>query len=884
MNVLLGRSSMIAGPAFFVLVGLAVAQPPITGEVVDAQGKPVPDAEVALSAGLTTAGTLPVVAQTRTDDGGRFTFRQTDLERQRDIGQAGTIWAFKSGLGLDMVDLLRNDRPDQVHRLVLEPAAVRTLTLRDAEGKPVAGAIVAPRLIQIEGSRYTGVQIPDAWLDRLSATTDARGDAPLPSLTRVIDLRTVLVTVPGRVRHVLPLPYSKSKDDVTLTVGAPGRLAGRIEVPSGAARADITVEVWARCGIPVSDSRDLYSMPERVGIEPGLIRVRADGFFETPQRLTIGTTYRVVVRRDGFALALSEWIRLGRTPVASVSLTLRAVVKIEGRVIDRQGKPVAGVSVSQAAGGPASTSDEAGRFVLAKARPGHSFLIARKEGFRFHGMALGPRGSSPVELVITWDSEPPEQRIATLPEPVPLDESRALARRVLDPIMQEAMAKGGDAAKLWLIRFVRWLDPPAILEQVEKTKFQSENTADYLKGEAALGLAASDPDEAAAVAEMIADPGRKAGTLVDLVDALPATERARKLALLDRAATQVRTAKQGSNKLYQMGEVAERWLELGEKDKALALFAEGRTLVEALPPLKRTDAGSFLAHLARVDPKTPLELLKGVGPDRWNQRMLANVASRLAFAYPAEAEHALGLLHEPLWRQDAGLRVCRRLARTDPDRARRIAAGFPNARERAYAWTFLADGLIGTDPSGARAALGQALREIDSLPPLESPGVWSPGPAASILPLVERIAPERVTEVFWRALDQQTPGDDPRGDFGSDHNLVDEALLLSRYDRTVAATLFAPVAAFARSIPLREVNDLTPSAVLALGCLDPHAAVTLIEGLPKARSLDINEPTNWARSTLADHLAMPPDRRWMRIWRFHAGCGIALFEEIYRDL
>lgn len=163
-----------------------------------------------------------------------------------------------------------------------------------------------------------------------------------------------------------------------------------------------------------------------------------------------------------------------------------------------------------------------------------------------------------------------------------------------------------------------------------------------------------------------------------------------------------------------------------------------------------------------MDPKTPLELLKGVGPDRWNQRMLANVASRLAFAYPAEAEHALGLLHEPLWRQDAGLRVCRRLARTDPDRARRIAAGFPNARERAYAWTFLADGLIGTDPSGARAALGQALREIDSLPPLESPGVWSPGPAASILPLVERIAPERVTEVFWRALDQQTPGDDPR--------------------------------------------------------------------------------------------------------------------------
>ncbi len=46
-----------------------------------------------------------------------------------------------------------------------------------------------------------------------------------------------------------------------------------------------------------------------------------------------------------------------------------------------------------------------------------------------------------------------------------------------------------------------------------------------------------------------------------------------------------------------MGEVAERWLELGESDKARALFAEGRKLVETLPPQKRTDAGSFQAHL-----------------------------------------------------------------------------------------------------------------------------------------------------------------------------------------------------------------------------------------------------------------------------------------------
>ena len=36
--------------------------------------------------------------------------------------------------------------------------------------------------------------------------------------------------------------------------------------------------------------------------------------------------------------------------------------------------------------------------------------------------------------------------------------------------------------------------------------------------------------------------------------------------------------------------------------------------------------------------------------------------------------------------------------------------------------------------------------------------------------------------------------------------------------------------------------------------------------------------------TAAEILAMPPERRWMRIWRFYSGCGIAMFEDVYRDL
>ena len=155
----------------------------------------------------------------------------------------------------------------------------------------------------------------------------------------------------------------------------------------------------------------------------------------------------------------------------------------------------------------------------------------------------------------------------------------------------------------------------------------------------------------------------------------------------------------------------------------------------------------------------------------------------------------------------------------------------------------------------------------------------------SILPLVERIAPDRVEEVFWRAVALHPAGDDPRDDLGHGHRMIDESLLLARYDRTVAATLFEPVDAYVRSLPRRgDGNDLNPSIILALGGLDARRAVEVVEHLPRARSLSINDPTNWARQTLADHLAMPPEWRWMRIWRFHAGCGIAMFENHYRDL
>jgi hypothetical protein len=126
--------------------------------------------------------------------------------------------------------------------------------------------------------------------------------------------------------------------------------------------------------------------------------------------------------------------------------------------------------------------------------------------------------------------------------------------------------------------------------------------------------------------------------------------------------------------------------------------------------------------------------------------------------------------------------------------------------------------------------------------------------------------------------------DDPRVDFGQDIAPASEVLLLARYDREAAATLFEPFAAYVRSHSLRDGTDINTTILQARAAFDPRGAVALVESLPPARNPDIGDPTNWARYSVAEQLAEPPERRWMSIWRSHSGCGLALFEETYRDL
>ncbi len=148
-------------------------------------------------------------------------------------------------------------------------------------------------------------------------------------------------------------------------------------------------------------------------------------------------------------------------------------------------------------------------------------------------------------------------------------------------------------------------------------------------------------------------------------------------------------------------------------------------------------------------------------------------------------------------------------------------------------------------------------------------------PAASILPIVEKVAPERLEEVFWRAVALMPKGNMARQQQGFvDYQVVIAAISLARYDRQVADVFVTQ----AMSSQSRSRIFYSPQVIRAKAGVDPQGAVAMMEALPQA-GLDprvpMNALTNEARLELAIYLVEPGEYHWKYVWGL---LGISLHE------
>ena len=272
-----------------------------------------------------------------------------------------------------------------------------------------------------------------------------------PISRRRIDPSTVRVTAPASSRTSSRFPVRPGIDRVTLKLGAAGAI-GRFRLqrlgPAGGERPGrgLGGESVYRPSVPDGNPRPVGGPTSLIHFDSGPIRTGADGSFQTPPQLMTGWTYQIVIRPEGDPPVNSDSLT-AKTELTTVPpLRLRQAASSSGLVHRPPGSdrsPVRGSFSPRSR--PTTTTDAQGRFVLEGILPDRTYLLVQAEGFRFQGWpAIPARQPQERNLTLVRTSEPPDRSMAPLPAPISLEESRALARRVLEPYLRAALEKGDD--------------------------------------------------------------------------------------------------------------------------------------------------------------------------------------------------------------------------------------------------------------------------------------------------------------------------------------------------------------------------------------------------------------------------------------------------------
>jgi Carboxypeptidase regulatory-like domain len=554
----------------------------------------------------------------------------------------------------------------------------------------------------------------------------------------------------------------------------------------------------------------------------------------------LGSSYRVAVREPGKEPIISDFFPIALDRVTISPLELRALRAVSGRVVDRQGKPVGNVEVFQSGDGPKRTSvrtDPSGRFALGGFQSGTVFLFARGEGFRFHGQVLKP-GDQEITVELTGSSERPARELKKLSDPIPIEESRGMARRIMDRWWQAAVTKGDENGKFFVVQFLIPADPVGALRKIGEIKFTTEKSRARLQSLAARALARTDFEEGETVAESIVDPGVRAGTLARLADMLPGGEKPRKLAILERALIQATAASTPSDFIYQVGEVAGRLNELGATEKAQELFAEALSRAKQSKDVTFRQR-SFATLLARVDLPGAIEVAKLVaGEELYGPLMVSSVAFGLPWEKPAAADQFLNIYppdKDPHWLRPV---ITWKIATLDPPRARKLVETQRGDRDYFQHEFCLALGAKGRDEAAMTAAIQAGLQELDRVLEDEPEMLMQGGP---VLAIAEAIDPGLVPEVVWRLVAGRPASGNPRvvGAY-SPISLVE---CIAWYDRELAAALLERT-----RVRIDKVGDAELTswdwAFEVWALIDPRAAVARLERIPMT-STNPNDNRLW---------------------------------------
>jgi hypothetical protein len=577
-----------------------------------------------------------------------------------------------------------------------------------------------------------------------------------------------------------------------------------------------------------------------------------------------GCPYRALIHVEGRAPQWTAWTEFGGDqPAAFPDVVIESLKSVAGRVVDRQDRPLAGVTITQSGDGPRrtkTTTDGEGRFELTGYQNASGYVFAEKPGFRFRGQAV-KAGDKDVRMMLARTSDPPERRLATLPEADPKGDD-ALAMRVMAPALDRLMKEEDERERRVVLRDLVTIDPGMALDRLEALGVKGD-TADMIRVEVAKAWSVEHPDDAMAIIEALDDPYSHAVGYFMAAEAMPASLRERKIDWLAKARVHLRAAADPTIRAALATAIARMLYESGEKEEAAKLIAEIKPVVEEMPldGFSGYVRGVTAEALASGDLPAALALIKDLRDDSGYDRHHGNVARLIAATRPVDALRVLKLVRDDFQRDQHAVYVAHLAAPVDHERAREAAEAIANPGLRALAEGWMAEGLGKSDAKAAAAQLDRAYGALEKLAEGEKQPMFgyhtAPVLAAWFLPIVEAIQPDHLDEYLWRSLSLRLPlakqGERAETVIATRAYL---AMFVARYDRELARELLADSIAETGRGPT-EYSLTVEGWYATAAVIDAGGAVVEYEKLA-----DDSPFKSQARSALVGILSKHGEERW----------------------
>jgi hypothetical protein len=515
---------------------------------------------------------------------------------------------------------------------------------------------------------------------------------------------------------------------------------------------------------------------------------------------------------------------------------------IFGRVIDKSGQPVASADirlVSDHAEPKRARSNELGSFQIDLPAAGMTTIFAEACGFRFHGQPISPPADL-IELVLTRPSEPAETRRKPPARSIPLSEQRRMALKVLEPDITRARTGPVGVTEYHTLRLLARIDPARALEIAEKAQFAEPMMSEGVKAYAALSLLKETPDEAMALIESLQDPAGRTNSYRQASDRLPAHERDKKRALLSLGLVHAQGIKDPALRVLFQGQLATRLMDLGGTDRAKKILRDGHSVAKELSTsaLGGFGRGALAEELIQFDLPAALALIQGLTDEQEFDRHHGNIAQRLAPTLPAESERIWRMLKRPIMRDGYAIRVCYAMAPHDHERARRIAGEIGDPYVKNYTMGQMALALSRSNKTASTLLVDEALTSLAAVADEKKEtyvnAQCAASTAATLLEVVDRINPERVSEIVWRTLALRGPRrEDEHEEVGRLATDAVIAILVLPYDQSIAHDLLEPIIERLPRLIAGGVSYFPDPLFAAPAVIDPERAVALVEALPE---------------------------------------------------